>query len=103
MPAKIARYKELITNHKLQLRKSQITNYKMEGVNKKLTTNGNEGIKLIEAIEEAKDAEDAEEADEADVNKEEAKKRQIMPMKKPKMLQIMIGMKLGPESKCFVQ
>ena len=45
---------------------------------------------------------DAEEADEADVNKEEAKKRQRMPMKKPKMLQIMIGMKLGPESKCFV-
>ena len=29
---------------------------------------------------------DAEEADEADVNKEEAKKRQRMPKKKPKML-----------------
>ena len=28
MPAKIASYKEQITNHKLQLRKSQITNYK---------------------------------------------------------------------------
>ena len=40
--------------------------------------------KLNEAITEAKDAEDAEEADEADVNKEEAKKRQRMPMKKPK-------------------
>ena len=83
MPAKIASYKKLITNYNFASLKLQIT--KKEGVNKKLITNGNEGIKLNEAIKEAKDAEeDAEEADEADVIKEEAMKRQRMPMKKPK-------------------
>ena len=67
-----------VSNYKLQITKK-------EGVNKKLITNGNEGIKLNEAIKEAKDAEeDAEEADEADVIKKEAMKRQIMPMKKSK-------------------
>ena len=67
----VTRNKSQITNYNFASLKLQIT--KKEGVNKKLITNGNEGIKLNEAIEEAKDAEDAEEADEADVNKEEAK------------------------------
>ena len=60
-------YKSQITSPTFASLQLQIT--RKEGVNKKLTTNGNEGIKLNEAIEEAKDAEDAEEADEADVNK----------------------------------
>ena len=70
MPAKQdCKFQSQITNHNFAdlNYKSQITNY--EGVNEKLNTNGNEGIKLQEAIDEAKDAEDAEEADEADVNK----------------------------------
>ena len=76
-------YKSQITSHNFARLKLQIT--KKEGVNEKLITNGNEGIKLNEAIKEAKDAEeDAEEADEADVIKEEAMKRQRMPMKKPR-------------------
>ena len=60
-------YKSQIPSHNFARLKLQIT--KKEGVNEKLITNGNEGIKLNEAIEEAKDAQDAEEADEADVNK----------------------------------
>ena len=79
MPAKQDCESQLqITNHNFASLQLQITNY--EGVNEKLNINGDEGIKLKVAIEEAKDAEDAEEAD---VNKEEAKKRQRMPMKKP--------------------
>ena len=62
--------------------KSQIT--KKEGVNEKLITNGNEGIKFNEAIEEAKDAQDAEEADEADVYKEEARRSKKAPIEEAK-------------------
>ena len=71
-----------ITNHNFASLQLQITNY--EGVNEKLITNGNEGIKLIEAIEEAKDAEDAEEADEADVHKEEAMRAKKAPNEEAK-------------------
>ena len=85
VPSYVTSHKSQISNHNFANLKLQIT--KKEGIRGKLVTNGNEGIKLNEAINEAKDAEeDAEEADEADVNKEEAKKRQRMPKKKPKML-----------------
>ena len=90
MPAKIAssmlRNESQFTNLKPQLRKSQITNYKEGRSPRKAGHKWHEGIiKLNEAIKEAKDAkEDAEEADEADIIKEEAMKRQRMPMKKPR-------------------
>ena len=106
MPAKIASSKlrnksqSQISSHNFASLKLQIT--KKEGVNKKLTTNGNEGIKLIEAIEEAKDAKDAEEADEADVYKEEAREqKESSQWRSQRSFQNMFGMKLGPDSKRF--
>ena len=75
-----------ISNHNFANLKLQITNHKVGRHPRKAGHKWHEGIiKLNEAIKEAKDAEeDAEEADEADVIKEEAMKRQRMPMKKPK-------------------
>ena len=78
----VTRNKSQITNYNFASLKLQIT--KKEGVNKKLITNGNEGIKLNEAIEEAKDAQDAEEADEADVYKEEARRAKKAPNEEAK-------------------
>ena len=75
-------YKSQITSPNFACLKLQIT--KKEGVNKKLISNGNEGIKLNEAIEEAKDAQDAEEADEADVYKEEARRSKKAPIEEAK-------------------